>query len=127
VFMANGAAAGQRAPHFMIHIIPRIEGDTVPLNVIGKQASEKELDEVKKKLTPKIEELFSAKVKEPVVLDREAEKIGKKKEEERREEKAKEAEEKKIKEEKKGKKAKKKEEAEKEIGLDDIAKILGVQ
>ncbi|MBU1111257.1 MAG: HIT domain-containing protein [archaeon] len=29
IFVANGAAAGQRAPHFMIHIIPRKEGDKV--------------------------------------------------------------------------------------------------
>jgi len=29
IFVANGAAAGQRAPHFMIHIIPRKEDDGV--------------------------------------------------------------------------------------------------
>lgn len=27
VFVANGALAGQKAPHFMIHVIPRKEGD----------------------------------------------------------------------------------------------------
>jgi histidine triad (HIT) family protein len=27
IFIANGLAAGQRAPHFMIHLIPRKEGD----------------------------------------------------------------------------------------------------
>ena len=27
IFIANGLAAGQRAPHFMIHLIPRREGD----------------------------------------------------------------------------------------------------
>jgi histidine triad (HIT) family protein len=27
IFIANGAVAGQKAPHFMIHIIPRSEGD----------------------------------------------------------------------------------------------------
>lgn len=29
IFVANGAAAGQRAPHFMIHIIPRKEDDGI--------------------------------------------------------------------------------------------------
>ncbi len=27
IFVANGAAAGQKAPHFMIHLIPRKDGD----------------------------------------------------------------------------------------------------
>jgi histidine triad (HIT) family protein len=31
IFVANGALAGQRAPHFMIHIIPRKEGDGLSL------------------------------------------------------------------------------------------------
>jgi histidine triad (HIT) family protein len=31
IFSANGSAAGQKAPHFMIHIIPRTEGDEVGL------------------------------------------------------------------------------------------------
>ena len=29
VFVANGAAAGQRAQHFMLHVIPRKEGDKI--------------------------------------------------------------------------------------------------
>lgn len=29
IFVANGAVAGQRAPHAMIHIIPRMEGDGI--------------------------------------------------------------------------------------------------
>lgn len=31
VFAANGPAAGQRAPHFMLHIIPRKKGDEIAL------------------------------------------------------------------------------------------------
>jgi histidine triad (HIT) family protein len=31
IFVANGAVAGQRAPHFMAHIIPRHEGDGLNL------------------------------------------------------------------------------------------------
>jgi histidine triad (HIT) family protein len=32
VFVANGAVAGQNAPHFMMHIIPRRNSDNVKLN-----------------------------------------------------------------------------------------------
>ncbi|MFA6072513.1 MAG: HIT domain-containing protein [Candidatus Woesearchaeota archaeon] len=32
VFLANGAVAGQRAPHFMVHIIPRRENDDLSIN-----------------------------------------------------------------------------------------------
>lgn len=31
IFVANGALAGQKAPHFMVHIIPRVENDNVGL------------------------------------------------------------------------------------------------
>ena len=31
IFVANGTAAGQRAPHFMIHIIPRMDDDKIGL------------------------------------------------------------------------------------------------
>ena len=45
IFIANGAAAGQRAPHFMIHIIPRKGGDNafpaIPLNEFPKKETEK--------------------------------------------------------------------------------------
>jgi histidine triad (HIT) family protein len=35
IFVANGPAAGQRAPHFMIHLIPRKSGDNLfPLNEV---------------------------------------------------------------------------------------------
>jgi len=32
IFVANGVAAGQRAPHFMLHVIPRRKGDNVALH-----------------------------------------------------------------------------------------------
>ena len=45
IFIANGAAAGQRAPHFMIHIIPRKDGDnafpSIPAKKFPKNVQEK--------------------------------------------------------------------------------------
>ncbi len=36
LFIADGAPAGQRAPHTLIHIIPRFPGDALPLDPEGK-------------------------------------------------------------------------------------------
>lgn len=44
IFVANGGVAGQRAQHFMIHIIPRKEGDEVldlPEHIVEIQMREK--------------------------------------------------------------------------------------
>ncbi len=49
IFIANGAIAGQKAPHFMIHVVPRKPGDllfTVPKHGI----EEEKIKEMKEKL-----------------------------------------------------------------------------
>jgi histidine triad (HIT) family protein len=50
VFMANGAIAGQRAPHFMVHIIPRTENDDISLNPALKEIDDKSFNSIKDKL-----------------------------------------------------------------------------
>lgn len=50
IFIANGVAAGQRAPHFMMHIIPRYDGDGLPLNIPAKELPKKETDAIAKLL-----------------------------------------------------------------------------
>ena len=42
IFIANGAVAGQKAPHFMAHIIPRKGGDNLPLNPRENEIPENE-------------------------------------------------------------------------------------
>ncbi|MBN1502251.1 HIT family protein [Candidatus Woesearchaeota archaeon] len=40
LFIANGAAAGQKAPHFMMHVIPRHRGDmlfSIPKNKVNRE------------------------------------------------------------------------------------------
>lgn len=61
IFVADGEAAGQRAPHTLIHVIPRFSGDNINLIWEGKKLGEEEMSEVEKaikeKITPlKIEE-----------------------------------------------------------------------
>jgi len=45
IFIANGLAAGQKAQHFMIHVIPRFKEDGFP-DIPKNKITEKELDEV---------------------------------------------------------------------------------
>lgn len=83
IFVANGIAAGQKAQHFMIHIIPRMEKDGVELNIKGKKTTEKVLEELRQRLVKKINEEFGIekekeiteevvpKVKEPKVVEAE--------------------------------------------------------
>lgn len=54
IFIANGASAGQRAQHFMIHIIPRQEKDGVGLFIPQRQIREEDLANMKDVLAEKI-------------------------------------------------------------------------
>ena len=83
IFVANGIAAGQKAQHFMIHIIPRMEKDGVGLDIKGKKTTERVLEELRQRLVEKINEEFGIetekeiteevvpKVKEPKVVEAE--------------------------------------------------------
>ncbi|MEK6916659.1 MAG: HIT domain-containing protein [Nanoarchaeota archaeon] len=50
VFVANGALAGQKAPHFMIHVLPRRQGDLL-FQIPKNNLDEKELDALELKLS----------------------------------------------------------------------------
>lgn len=119
IIVQNGIAAGQKAQHFMIHIIPRKEEDNINFNLPQKEIPENELEAIRKKLgsklghvkeekpKPKISELIKPKQR---IIDAEF----------------KEEKEKKETKEEKIKKPKKKE-VEDNVGLDDITRILGVK
>jgi histidine triad (HIT) family protein len=60
IYVANGIAASQKAQHFMIHIIPRKEGDellTVNESLLDKDLRQK----VKSAVQPKLNELMGVK------------------------------------------------------------------
>ena len=50
VFIANGAVAGQKAPHFLAHIIPRKNNDDLPLNPKFKKQEDNEWTQIHKKV-----------------------------------------------------------------------------
>ncbi|MDP2908643.1 MAG: HIT family protein [Nanoarchaeota archaeon] len=53
IFLANGQAAGQNAPHVLVHIIPRFENDKVGLAWQPKKIEEKDMEEIAQKLKEK--------------------------------------------------------------------------
>ncbi len=88
IFIANGALAGQKASHFMLHIIPRINTDGIKIfDLPEKSIQENILEQIRAGLSNKINELFGIKKEEPIVLDKKPEGIGSKTEKEKHEEK----------------------------------------
>ena len=60
IFVANGAVAGQKAPHFMVHIIPRKAANEF-FEIPQKQINSLDLDKVKEILIVKLEAITGRK------------------------------------------------------------------
>ena len=121
VVVANGPAAGQKAQHFMVHLIPRREEDGLQFSVPQRKIPEENLKEVREALAKRVDELAGKKT------------VPKTAKEEPKAPKAKkpvqEAEFKEKKEPKKTKTSSSKKSAKKkpdDADLDDIAKVLGL-
>jgi diadenosine tetraphosphate (Ap4A) HIT family hydrolase len=127
IFIANGVAAGQRAQHFMLHIIPRKEKDGVNLAIPGNKLSAAQMSEVKKSLDAQIARVFK-KEKEVIKIEEKKEEVKEEiKEEEKQETKEQSKEEPKkteLPETKKKEVRKEKQSKKEEIGLDDIAGLF---
>ena len=54
LIVANGVAAGQRAQHFMVHIIPRKENDGVTFTLPQKTLGEEQIESVGNKIIESI-------------------------------------------------------------------------
>ena len=124
IIVANGVAAGQRAQHFMIHLIPRKENDNINFQVPQKTIDDSDLKKTRKVLADSL----GTKAEEPQVIPMPKIPKGKKVveaefNEKRQEKKPKEL--KKSEDKRTGKKTKAKSEDGDGINLDDIAKVLG--
>ena len=67
IYIANGAAAGQKAPHFMVHLIPRKENDGLNFALASGKQDEEALDKLRSSLVPIVKDTFgltNEKVKE---------------------------------------------------------------
>ncbi len=67
IFVANGIAAGQRAQHLMIHIIPRKKNDGLNFNIPQHEMSESDINVVNDVLTKAIAEKMGTAVGESPV------------------------------------------------------------
>ena len=54
MFIANGAAAGQQSQHYMMHLIPRYDGDSLDFNLEGSALSSDELEELANKFKSRL-------------------------------------------------------------------------
>ena len=61
IFVANGAVAGQKSPHFMIHVVPRKEGDML-FGIPKNAADEKKLEGMRNNLSARISALTGKKM-----------------------------------------------------------------
>ena len=132
VFIANGLAAGQRAQHFMIHLIPRKEGDGI-LDFQEKLVDAKMRQKVRAAIENKLNEILGVKKevvnvpeKEPkrnILEDKDTENNQQEKNQEQKNDQE-------QKKEKKGKPKKEaspeppEESAEEDVSLDDIASLF---
>jgi histidine triad (HIT) family protein len=58
VFVANGIAAGQRAQHFIAHVIPRMPDDGLPFDLPRKQMTEQDMSETHKMVRLRLNQLL---------------------------------------------------------------------
>jgi histidine triad (HIT) family protein len=59
VVVQNGAEAEQKAPHFIMHLIPRYKDDKLQLQIPRTDVDSKQINELYKKLKPMIEQTIS--------------------------------------------------------------------
>jgi histidine triad (HIT) family protein len=60
IFIANGVAAGQKAPHVLVHVFPRREGDGL-VNLPNYEVSDEQLEKLQSSLGQYISQVFGRK------------------------------------------------------------------
>ncbi|MBN2457546.1 HIT domain-containing protein [Candidatus Woesearchaeota archaeon] len=72
ILVNNGVAAGQTSSHFMVHIIPRKEGDNINLSWPAKQLGEEQLSTIMMQIKEHTEGIgeFEKEKQEPIKIER---------------------------------------------------------
>jgi len=73
LLVQNGPAADQKAPHFLMHVIPRFEEDGLNFGWQPKKISEEDMDRVFNKLTEK--PILIGTIKQKPIEEKEKEKV----------------------------------------------------
>lgn len=63
IFVANGLAAGQRSAHFLLHVIPRMEGDEVGITLPEANIEEANAKKLQTALQPFVDRVFGISAK----------------------------------------------------------------
>jgi len=139
IFIANGVAAGQKAPHVLIHVFPRRENDGL-VKLPQYEMSDEQIEKLKKELEPYTAQIFGRRkkiVKEAEFVEKKHEKTIEEKPEhhkhENSESKNREDDEKKrdvedkdkTDDDKRDKNPVKKDSKNTKVDLDDIARLFG--
>lgn len=69
IFVANGLVAGQKAQHFMIHIIPRMPNDGIEFSLPQKQMTPQDMQTVQKIVKKRLNELLGIQSPFPEKLE----------------------------------------------------------
>lgn len=56
IIIANGAAAGQQAQHYLMHVIPRYDNDGLNFSLDGTALSENELEDLAQQLRARLQQ-----------------------------------------------------------------------
>ncbi|MAE43294.1 hypothetical protein CMO93_05965 [Candidatus Woesearchaeota archaeon] len=146
IIVANGVAAGQRAQHFMVHLVPRKENDNVGFEVPQKTLTEDELQKIQKTLSeglgakmekpeniapvplmPKETNVVEAEFMEKPITEKTIKKKTIKKEEKQKQIKNTETIEKRKQKKQTKSEKKQTEQKQENVNLDDIANVLGAK
>ena len=57
IFIANGAIAGQKVDHIVVHIIPRFENDNIELSWEPKKISNEDMNKVENMLKESVKDI----------------------------------------------------------------------
>ncbi len=79
ILIQNGLPAGQKSPHFLIHIIPRYENDSINFQWASKQLKEEEMSTIELMLKEESKGIGNFKKEEdkPIKVEKKIEKIEK--------------------------------------------------
>lgn len=127
IVVANGVAAGQRAQHFMIHVIPRMEKDDLQFTLPQNTIPEKELEQISKKLSKSLGKIKETGSEAPPKFEMPKQKVVEAEFKEEPVKKEPGGEKPNIKKTGKSTKKIRKKETKEGVNLDDIAKIMGAK
>jgi histidine triad (HIT) family protein len=71
IFIASGGAAGQQVPHFMLHIVPRDDGDGLSnFDLKTGMATEEQMKEISEKISQGMQQVMGKQIPEKITKEK---------------------------------------------------------